>query len=184
MLLVGEKVRLRRAMPADLEDRVRWNSDPRVMEFLPRGAVPSSREETLAYLRKAAEQTSEYIELAIETQEGKHVGGTTLRDFDWRARKAEFAIMIGEPDQWSKGYGTDAARLMLKLAFENLNLNRVWLMVDATNVRGITAYERAGFRQEGRLRQDRFLRGTYEDSIVMGILREEWQARAGDPRVS
>ncbi len=184
MLLVGEKVRLRRAMPADLEDRVRWNSDPRVMEFLHRGAVPSSREETLAYLRTAAEQTSEYIELAIETQTGKHIGGTTLRNFDWRSRKAEFAIMIGEPEQWSLGYGTDATRLMLKLAFENLNLNRVWLTVDASNQRGITAYERAGFKQEGRLRQDRYMRGVYEDGIVMGILREDWQAGAGDPRVS
>ena len=43
------------------------------------------------------------------------------------------------------------------------------------NPRGIRAYEKAGFRVEGRLRQDCFRHGRYWDTIVMGILREEWR---------
>lgn len=181
----GRLVRLRRATPADVEDRVRWNNDPRVMEFLPRGAVPSTREEILSYLNKAATNRDELIELAIETLDGRHIGGTVLRDFDWKARKCEFGIMIGEPDCWGKGYGTEVTRLMLRLAFENLNLNRVWLTVDAANEKGIRAYRKAGYVEEGRLRADRYVRGRYGDTLVMGVLRQEWEAlQGGAVRVS
>ena len=177
MLLQGANVRLRRAEPSDLEDRWRWNNDPRVMQFLPRSAVPASREQLLAWLRKSAEDPGDAIELAVETSDGRHIGGASLRDFDWKTRKAEFAIMIGEPECWGKGHGTDVTRLLLELGFDRLNLNRIWLTVDAEHSAAIRAYDKAGFREEGRLRQDRFLRGAYGDTILMAILREEWEAQ-------
>jgi RimJ/RimL family protein N-acetyltransferase len=84
--------------------------------------------------------------------------------------------MLGEPEEWGKGYGSEATRLVLRYAFETLNLNRVWLHVYEYNERGLRAYEKAGFRREGRLRQEMFRDGRYWDTIVMGILRDEWLA--------
>jgi RimJ/RimL family protein N-acetyltransferase len=52
---------------------------------------------------------------------------------------------------------------------------RVWLEVYEYNKRGLRVYENVGFRVEGRLRQDTFREGRYWDTILMGILREEWQ---------
>jgi RimJ/RimL family protein N-acetyltransferase len=45
----------------------------------------------------------------------------------------------------------------------------------AFNQRALKVYERVGFVLEGRLRQDAFRRGKYWDTLVMSILRSEWQ---------
>ena len=96
---------------------------------------------------------------------------------DVRCRHAAFGITIGCKDAWGKGHGTEATRLVVGHAFQVLNLNRVWLYVYEFNPRGIRVYEKVGFRTEGRLRQDAFRDGRYWDTIVMGLLRDEWEAR-------
>ncbi len=102
--------------------------------------------------------------------------GSTIprcRAISW-CRRASFGILIGDKAAWGKGYGSEATRLMLRHAFETLNLNRVWLHVYEYNQRGIRAYEKVGFRREGVLRQDTFRDGRYWDTIAMAVLREEW----------
>lgn len=88
-------------------------------------------------------------------------------------------IVIGEKEYWNRGYGSDALRTLLRFAFEELNLHRVFLHVFDFNERAIRCYEKVGFRHEGRLRQARFTEGRYVDELVMAVLREEWEeARA------
>ncbi|MCJ7512430.1 MAG: GNAT family N-acetyltransferase [Anaerolineales bacterium] len=70
--------------------------------------------------------------------------------------------------------GSQATQLILRQAFETLNLNRVTLRVYKDNARSLAVYRRPGFQEEGRLRQDRFLDGQYWDTLWMGILRSEW----------
>ena len=65
----------------------------------------------------------------------------------------------------------------MRYAFETLNLNRVWLHAFEYNKGGLRAYEKVGFKREGVLRQDCFREGRYWDTIVMGLLREEWLER-------
>src|SRR5262249_50692365 len=103
------------------------------------------------------------------------IGAAGLHDIDLRNRHAWFGITIGDKSAWGKGHGTEATRLILELAFGTLNLNRVFLHVYEYNERARHVYEQIGFRVEGRLRQDVFHAGRYWDTIVMGILREEWR---------
>ena len=105
------------------------------------------------------------------------LGMTGLHKIDPRHRHAEFGIMLGDPDRWGQGHGSEATRLMVRYGFETLNLHRIWLHVYEDNARGIRAYEKAGFRKEGVLRQDCFREGRYWDTIVMGLLREEWPGK-------
>lgn len=60
-------------------------------------------------------------------------------------------ILIGEKDCWSRGYGTEAVRLMCGYAFNTLGLRRVQLHVHDDNPRGVRCYEKAGLRREGVL---------------------------------
>ena len=83
-------------------------------------------------------------------------------------------IGIGESDCWGKGYGTDAMRLALRYAFQELNLQRVSLDVFVHNRRAVRSYEKAGFKPEGVERQLVARDGQRLDVLVMGILREEW----------
>lgn len=84
-------------------------------------------------------------------------------------------IGIGERECWGKGYGTDAMRVILRYAFTELNLHRVTLGVFEYNPRAIRSYQKAGFKIEGRARQEMKRDGKRWDVLYMGILREEWQ---------
>lgn len=81
---------------------------------------------------------------------------------------------IGERDFWGKGYGTDLMKLILRYAFLEVNLRRVTLTVFEYNPRAIRAYEKAGFRHEGRIRGGLYRDGKRYDELFMGVLREEW----------
>lgn len=105
---------------------------------------------------------------------GELIGVTGLHRLDWRDRRGDLGLLIGDKEEWGKGYGTEATRLMLDYAFGTLNLNKVTLEVFSNNPGGLRAYEKAGFQREGLLRQQHFIEGRYVDGIVMGMLREQW----------
>lgn len=93
--------------------------------------------------------------------------------------EAWVGIGIGEREYWSKGYGTDAMKLAVQFAFMELGLQRVSLGLFDYNPRALRAYEKAGFRLEGRTRQDMLREGKRTDSLWMGILRDEWLQMQG-----
>ncbi|MDR3574212.1 MAG: GNAT family protein [Anaerolineaceae bacterium] len=104
------------------------------------------------------------------------IGFVDLSGFNWSAGDAYVGIGLGERGFWGQGYGTDAMRIILRYAFEELNLRRVSLTVFEYNPRGIRSYEKAGFKVEGRARQAVNRSGKRWDIIFMGILRNEWEA--------
>jgi RimJ/RimL family protein N-acetyltransferase len=112
----------------------------------------------------------------IHTRQGNRpIGDVGLSGIDWIHRNAYLGISIGEREEWGKGYGTDAVRVILRFAFTELNLHRVSLTVFDYNQRAIRSYEKAGFRMEGRQRGFLKREGQRWDLLYMGILRREWQ---------
>ncbi len=97
-----------------------------------------------------------------------------LMDIDAGNRRAEFGIIIGEPDCRGKGYGTETTRLMLDYAFTARGLQNVMLTVNAYNLAGLRAYEKAGFREFGRRRRCRFMGGRMWDVVYMDALADEF----------
>jgi RimJ/RimL family protein N-acetyltransferase len=179
-MYANELVRLRRVEPVrDLEDRYRWMNDPEVARYLGMRPQRLSREEIRNYLERCAASAADVLEFAVETLDGRHIGGCTLRNFNHVARSAEFAIVIGEAGYRGRGYGTATTRLMVEVGFAALNLNRIWLTVHEANLAGIRAYEKAGFVREGLLRQYGFANGQYYNAYLMAILREEYEAGKG-----
>jgi len=109
-------------------------------------------------------------------EDGRKIGQVDLSGFNWIVGNAWVGIGIGERDLWGKGYGTDAMRVLLRYAFDELNLKRLTLNVFDINQRGIASYEKAGFRREGVLPGGLLIAGKRRDIIYMGILRREWEA--------
>lgn len=110
-------------------------------------------------------------------EDGRRIGIIDLSGFNWVVGNAWVGIGIGERELWGKGYGTDAMQVILRYAFEELNLRRVTLDVFEVNQRGIASYEKAGFRHEGRIPGGLLKAGKRCDMIYMGILRREWEER-------
>lgn len=121
-------------------------------------------------------------EYGIITRDGRLIGSTKLWRISEQNRSAMLTIYIGERQNWGRGYGTEALRLILREGFGRLGLKRVELHVFDFNERAIRSYEKAGFLREGMRRQALSRGATYHDIWVMGILREEFEAREAERR--
>lgn len=118
--------------------------------------------------------------------DGKIIGSMQLHPRpNRRAGSGELGIGIYDPDYLGKGYGRDAIATFLDWAFRILNLRRIKLETLASNERAIRCYEACGFVREGLLREDDYCDGGYRDTVIMGLLRSEWEARgAGNHNVA
>jgi ribosomal-protein-alanine N-acetyltransferase len=173
--LVGPTVYLRPLEREDARTLVAWLNDPEVTRFL-RAYRPMTLAAEEEFLRRVAESDKD-VALGIMTRAAEQfIGVAGLHDVDVRNRHAQFGVTLGDKDSWGKGYGTEVTQLVVRYAFETLNLNRVWLHVYEYNPRALRVYEKVGFRTEGRLRQDTFRDGRYWDTFVMAVLRDEWEA--------
>ena len=96
-----------------------------------------------------------------------------LEPIDWDKKTAVFGILIGNPAYRGKGIGTEATKLVVKVAFENLGLHDVELGVIAENMAGCRAYEKAGFAVEkvekGTINHD----GVLFDHVHMRVTNHE-----------
>lgn len=180
-ILEGETVRLRPVEERDLPHFVRWLADPELTRWLAAIGEPPTLEDEYDWWHDRRSDPDSIL-WAIETSDGHLVGTTELR-LTLRAERAELGIAIHDKTQWGKGLGTEAARLVVDYAFEELDLNRVELTTDEENARAIRCYEKVGFVREGLLRRHRPLDGDFSNTVVMGVLREEWRPLVRDGEV-
>ncbi len=174
-ILTAEKVRLRPVQEDDLAHFQHWLADDELRRWLGSvGEQPSVAEEFDWYVSKR--QDPDTILWAIESADGALAGNIELR-LNALNRRAEVGIGIFDREQWGKGYGTEAMRLVLGYAFGELKLNRVELSTDEENVRAIRSYEKCGFVREGLMRKHRLIDGRPIDSVMMAVIRSDWEAR-------
>lgn len=91
-------------------------------------------------------------------------------------RSARYAIGIFDPVYWNRGLGTEATRLVLWFAFEELKLHRVDLRVLAFNKRAIACYEKCGFVREGLMRESVLIGGEWQSDVLMSVLEHEYRS--------
>jgi ribosomal-protein-alanine N-acetyltransferase len=174
--LIGNKIYLRPLEREDAQQCMSWLNHPEITRWLLAYRPINLRAEE-EFIDKALQSEHDLVLGIVAQATDRLIGGTGLHQIDFKNRHAGFGIVIGAKEEWGKGFGTEATRLMVQHAFETLNLHRVWLHVYEYNQRGIRTYEKVGFQKEGVLRQDTYRDGRYWDTIVMAILREEWDAR-------
>jgi diamine N-acetyltransferase len=175
-MIYGERVRLRRDERSDVLKFAEWLNDPDVVRHLMMN-LPISTVNEEQWFDNMLKQPREEQPFAIEIRDGdgwRLIGNCGLMDIDWTVRRAEAGLFIGDKSCWNRGYGTEVMRLLLKVGFETLNLNCIFLRVDEDNLGGIRAYEKAGFVHEGRERQGSYRAGQYHDVLRMSVLRSEW----------
>jgi len=178
-LFNGRHVRLRELRDDDLPQLARWWNEPETMVLQQHRLVPGPVGGVEEMFRNwSANKDENGVGFSVETHEGELVGHLTLWGLKPRTRIATLAIIIGSPHT-GRGYGTDAVRLAVRYAFEELAANKVELQVWAFNDRAVHVYEKAGFTQEGRRRAAAYHRSAFHDEILMGILRDEYERPAG-----
>jgi RimJ/RimL family protein N-acetyltransferase len=172
-------VTLRSRTDADTELLFRIAADLATWEERgPSSPAPLTRRAYEARLERLdADSSPRQVRFVIEA-DGDAVGTVSLFDVDELARHAELGISL-VPEARGQGIGTAAIAQITEFAFVRMNLRRLHLQLIESNVGALRAYEKAGFVVEGRQREHAWVRGRYEDIIVMGLLRSEWASRRG-----
>lgn len=180
IVIQGERVRL--IPPPDVgfaHLTGAWVNDPLTRHLIGGPAYQLSLASREDFVRDRLKPSFDGLYLmieAIDTPAPEVIGAIELRKVSPEHRSGEVGILVGERAYWGRGYGTDAMRALCRFAFEEMDLHRIHLGVLEFNTRAIRAYEQVGFVVEGRLRQDAYLGGHYYDSLVMGLLREDFEA--------
>ena len=174
-IAVGGRIYLRLLTRADAVAFVPWVNDPEVTRTLAIGLRVMDVRAEEVFIEKTNASAHDVLFGIVARETGQLIGSTGLDQIDFQNQSASFGIMIGEKSEWGKGYGTEATALVVQYAFGELHLNRVQLHVYEYNLRGIRVYEKVGFRREGVLRQEHVYDGRFWDTVVMAILREEWE---------
>lgn len=166
-------VYLRALEEDDLERTCAWHNSRELYTSLAGTFRFVSRAAELEWLRKQQAYSTNQVSLAICRRDtSEHIGNIYLRDVDWVARHAELHLFIGDPRQRGHGYGKTAVQLAVRHAFDDLGLARVFLLVLADNAPAVKLYAGCGFEVEGTLRKHAFKHGTWQDVLIMGLLRE------------
>src|SRR4030042_2851467 len=120
-MLKGEKVILRPVKRTDIEYFLKWFNDPEVTQYLSMYLPMTEMAEEKYIEELGTTRAGTQVLFVIEAIDGKNntpVGNVTLSNIHPKDHHAMFGIAIGEKDCWSKGYGTEAARLIIKYGFE------------------------------------------------------------------
>jgi RimJ/RimL family protein N-acetyltransferase len=179
-LLRGDMVRLTAENPEVMAVQLfRWDQDTEWFRFL--DTEPPrlfSEKKVKEWLEKDLENpSSDALYFAIRTlKDDILIGFIGLFNLLMHHGDSLVAIALGEREYWGKGFGTDAMRVILRYAFNELNLRKVGLIVFEYNLRAIRSYEKVGFMNEGRIRGAILREGRRWDWLYMGLMREKFLA--------
>lgn len=152
-----------------------WIRDPEAIEYSLSAFQSLKTNEQIDKWFAATLQQENCLNLGIYTEETDTlIGYAGLSGISSTNRSGEYFIFIGEKAFWGQGVGTAVTKQVVDRGFAELGLNRIMLTVSEPNIGGLKAYEKAGFRVEGRLRQACCRRGQFHDKIVMAVLKSDW----------
>lgn len=170
ILLPGRQVTLRSARAGDQGILERLRADPEIDHYMGVDAQGPTLLWRHVYL---GDQSGALVDLVVADTRDQPIGLVSLWDRTIPHQAAELSIWIGEGHR-NGGNGTEALRLTLRYAFDDVKLHKVYLRVLEYNTRAIRTYEKCGFRVEGVLRDEMRVNGTWHALIYMGVLAGEF----------
>ncbi len=174
--LAGPRVRLDATTSEDAVQVALWHRDGVFLRHLDAEPASPTTADTLVDRWRAIRAAGGFP-CAVRTlgAEPQLVGLVALDEVLWPQRGGWLAMEI-DPHQWGQGYGREALSLLLRFAFDELNLRRLSLTVFSYNARAIRLYEGFGFQREGAFREFLVRDGQPYDMLLYGLLEREWRA--------
>ena len=181
-ILQGKTVVLRPLTKEDAKLFVAWLNDPEVIKWLmwrdEKQALSLEFEEKwIEEMQKSNTWKAFMIEAIVGCAKIKvPIGNCSIHNIDWDNQRGGLGVTIGEKEFWNKGYGTEAAKLLLDYAFRELKLHRIESLALEDNIRSIRMLQKVGYTQEGCRRQDALKGGCFRNVLIFGILCHEWKS--------
>jgi len=171
-MLRGEKVRFRAIEREDLPQLRDWRNHPEIRRRTREFRLLSMENQERWFAQLHDDRNT--VMFAVLDEQGKLIGVVGLTYIDWKNRKSEVSIYIGDESAWGKGYGLDALRTLVGYGFHTANLHKLYAEIFSFNEPSIKLFEKAGFKPDGRKREDQFVDGKYWDTLVYSLLASEF----------
>lgn len=158
----------------------RWTHDAefmRLMELTPiRPLSPALvKKQYEAIENEMLEQRSLVYFSVLAREDNRLIGKALIEYMDWSSGNGYIRLGIGEAEYRRKGYGSQALSLLLRYAFDELNLFRVTAVMPAYNSCAVRLFQKFGFMEEVRRQKALFRDGEFWDVIGFGLLNAEWR---------
>ncbi|CAM3457961.1 GNAT family N-acetyltransferase [Aquirufa ecclesiirivi] len=149
------------------EEYVCWMNNSIVNEYLESGGNYTL--ELLELYLKTVEEKSIFFYAIILKANNKHIGNIKIDPINYKHGFAEYGIMMGDINEWGKGYAFEASNLVIKYCFEELKLRKICLGVISENIAAVNLYKKLGFIIEGIYKEHFLYKGDYCSCIRMAI---------------
>ncbi len=161
----------------ELDDHVKihqWRQDREIIRNF--GGVPlfsSSLNEKKWVEDKIFDKDNVSCAICLK-ETNEFIGCIFLNDIDYHNRSGHVPVFIGKKEYWGKGYAAEARILMLKYAFFERGLNRIWARVLEDNQGALKMHNKTGYKQEGLLRQSAYKDGEFVNEYMLSVLKEDF----------
>lgn len=162
-------IKLRKLQEKDIDGMLEWMHDPEINCFFRFDAENMDYQKAYEFVTSDSEGNQHF---AIVDEQDEYIGTISLKEIDFRHRKAEYAISLRK--KWhGSGAAIEASEILIKYAFEKLGLHRIYLNVLSDNIRAIRFYEKCGFQFEGEFKDDLCLRGEWKTLKWYAMLNKQ-----------
>jgi [ribosomal protein S5]-alanine N-acetyltransferase len=147
-----------------------WLNDKEVTKYQNKGIIPNTFEKQKSFFEYLSQSQEDIVFSIIHNGSNKHIGVIGLHKIDYIHRSAEVGFVIGKKEHWAKGYGYMCVDAVKKYSFDTLNLHRLMAIVIKKNMASHKIFIKAGFEEEGLMKDFLFKNGVYHDAFIMGCL--------------
>lgn len=170
-MIKGDYIGLRAIEKKDLNKLLEWRNKPDFRLFFREYRELSMDNQLQWYEKYVLNDPNTRMFAIVELETEELIGACGLCYIDWVNRNADFSIYIGKDDLYIDGvYAIDAANVMEKYGFEELNLHRLWAEIYSIDEKKIEFFEELQFVREGHFKETHWTQGRWVDSVFYGKL--------------
>ncbi len=176
MELTTDRLILRDFVFADWPAVLAYQRDPRYLRYTHWAARSPDDVQRFVqmFLDQQQGQPRLKYQLAVVLKSGGQlIGNCGIRLREDEAQYADIGYELS-PQQWGRGYATEAARAIVRFGFTQLNVHRIWAWCIAENTASAHVLEKLSMQCEGRLRETEYFKDRWWDTLVYGMLETEW----------
>lgn len=170
-------IQLRELRESDAPLMLEWMHDPEMQKGFRKNMLSASLEDAVNFCKSAkipqVIKDGQSIHYAIVDESDEYLGTISIKNIDLNNLSAEYAISVRKKAQ-GRGTAFAATGILLKKAFKEYGLHRIYLSVLADNVPAIRLYEKCGFKPEGEFREHIKIDERFVNWKWYGILESEY----------
>ena len=159
--------------PEDRDRILGWRNLPDVARYMYTDRAITAEEHERWFARILEDDTVTYWVVELD---GEPVGLANLTGVDRDNRRCSWAFYLASPAVRGRGVGTFVEYFVLQYVFETLGLEKLCCEVLSFNDGVVAMHEGYGFQREGLLRRHIYKDGISHDVVVLGMLKEDWEA--------